>query len=88
MTIGLVSGTVAAAHKDPTLKGVTLLIIQELDLALAPTGVGLIAADCVGAGRGDLVMVTRGTAALHTEPTSGRPIDAAAVAIIEKFEIE
>jgi len=86
--IGLVSGTVAAAHKDPALKGITLLVVQELDLTLSPTGVGIVVADCVGAGRGDLVMLTKGTAALHTDQTAGRPIDAAAVAIIEKIDIE
>jgi len=88
VTIGLVSGTVAAAHKDETLRGVTLLVVQELDLLLSPTGIGLIAADCVGAGRGDLVMLTKGTAALHTEQTAGRPIDAAVVAIVDKIEID
>ena len=88
MIIGLVSGTVAAAHKDPTLRGITLLAVQELDLALAPTGAGFIVADCVGAGRGDLVIITRGTAALHTEATAGRPVDAAVVAIIDKIDLD
>ncbi len=88
MTIGLVSGTVASAHKDPTLKGVTLLAVQELDLALTPTGVGIIVADCVGAGRGDLVLIAHGIAALHTQATGGKPIDAAAVAILENIDLE
>lgn len=88
MTLGLVSGTISAVHKDPALKGITLLIIQELDLTLTPNGIGYIAADCVGAGRGDLVAVCKGTPVLHTEQTEGRPIDAAIVAIIDKVEIE
>ncbi len=88
MIIGLVSGTIATAHKDPTLKGITLLVVQELDLTLSPTGIGIVAADCVGAGRGDLVMIAKGTAALHTDQTAGRPIDASVVAIIDKIEID
>lgn len=88
MTIGLVTGSVAPGHKDPTLRGIVLLVVQELDLSLSPVGVSFIAADCVCAGRGDLVVVTRGTAALHTDATAGRPIDAAVVAIIDKLEID
>lgn len=88
MTIGLVSGAVVTAHKDPSLKGLTLLVVQELDIALSPTGIGLIVADSVGAGRGDIVLIAHGLAALHTERTARRPIDASAIAIIDKLELD
>jgi len=88
LIIGLVSGTVASAHKDPSLQGLTLLAVQELDLTLAPTGNHLIAADSVGAGQGDLVLISIGTPAMHTESTANRPIDAVAVAIIEDVNLE
>jgi microcompartment protein CcmK/EutM len=88
VTIGLVSGTVAAAHKSPALQGITLLAVQELDLALTPTGIGLVVADTVGAGRGDLVLIAHGIAALHTDATAQRPVDAAVIAIIDKIELD
>lgn len=86
MILGLVSGTLTATHRDPKLEGVILLAIQELDLTLTPTGNHLIVADRVGAGPGDLVLIAKGGAALYTDATSGRPIDAVAVAIVERVQ--
>lgn len=88
MTIGLVSGTVAAAHREPALEGVTLLAVQELDLTCTPTGVGIIAVDAVGAGKGDVVLIAHGIAALHTDITGSRPADAAIVAIIDRIDLD
>jgi len=88
VTIGLVSGVVAAAHKDPSLQGLTLLAVQELDLAHAPTGNGLIVADCVGAGPGDVVLIAHGFAALHTDTTAHRPVDATIIAVIDRIDLE
>jgi microcompartment protein CcmK/EutM len=86
--IGLISGIVAAEHKDPALNGLKLLAVQELDLALSPTGSGFIVADSLGAGRGDLVLITNGTPALHTDATANRPVDAVVVAILQNIVIE
>lgn len=87
MTIGLVSGIIVAPHRDPALDGVVLLAVQELDLTLTPTGHQMIVADRVGAGVGDLILITQGGPALQTEATTDRPIDAVAVAIIEKLHL-
>jgi len=88
VTIGLVSGVVAAAHKDPSLHGLTLLAVQELDISLTPTGNGLVVADCVGAGLGDVVLIAHGFAAIHTDTTAHRPVDASAIAVIDRIDLD
>jgi len=86
--IGLVSGTVAASHKNPALTGLVLLAVQELDLALEPTGRHLVAADSVGAGQGDLVLIANGPSTQTIDATANRPVDAVAVAIVDRIDLE
>jgi len=87
VTLGLVSGSVASGHKDTALKGLTLLAVQELDLTLTPTGAGIIVADAVGAGPGDVVLIAHGVAAMLCDAAAGKPIDAAAIAIVERIDL-
>lgn len=63
MFVGRVVGEVWATKKDPTLEGVRLLVIDPLDLpgGERPTGV-VVAADPVGAGVGEEVVVAYGRA--------------------------
>ena len=62
MLIGRVIGTVVATRKDEKLIGSKLMITQPLDLELNPKGDPIIAVDTVGAGIGELVVYTTGTA--------------------------
>ena len=75
MKIGTVTGAVWATRKAPCLSGHTFLVIytgtEELD-----------AADQVGAGPGDRVLLVTGTVASRF--CMEAPIDAAVVAIVDK----
>ena len=76
MKLGRVSGAVWATKKSPALAGQILLRVR--------TGNDeLIAADLVGAGEGDTVLVLLGTAARQE---SGAVVDAAIVAILDDTE--
>lgn len=72
-----VTGTVTATVKDPGLTGATLLLCE------AAGGAELVAVDTVGAGVGDEVLVAEGSAARLPAQTSGAPVDASIIAIVD-----
>jgi len=61
MQLGLVVGTATATVKHATLRGQKMLVVQPL-MADAKTADGYpqIAVDAVGAGKGQIVMITSG----------------------------
>lgn len=77
MRIGTVTGAVWATRKAERLRGPALLIVTL-------NGGKLVAADLVGAGPGDRVLLTFGSAARQDFPEA--PIDAAIVAILDGTE--
>ena len=74
MKIGTVTGSVWATRKADCLQGQTFLVVNTL------TGT-VVAADHVGAGTGDRVLLVTGTAA--TKFSMEAPVDAAIVGIID-----
>ena len=79
MKIGTVTGSVWATRKASCLAGQTFLVVDTL------SGV-LVAADQVGAGKGDRVLLATGTVA--SRYCMDAPIDAAVVAILDNGENE
>lgn len=77
MKIGTVTGSVWATRKASCLAGQTFLVVDTL------SGV-LVAADHVGAGKGDRVLVVTGSAAARFSMEA--PTDAAVVAILDMEE--
>lgn len=74
MKIGTVTGSVWATRKAQCLAGQTFLVVQTLSGTM-------VAADHVGAGKGDRVLVVTGTAAARFSMEA--PTDAAVVAILD-----
>lgn len=87
MLIGRVIGTVVATRKDEKLIGSKLMITQPLDLDLNPKGDPIIAVDTVGAGIGELVVYTTGTAGRIAARKLDAPIDAAIIGIIDEMDV-
>ena len=75
MKIGTVTGSIWATRKAPCLMGQTFLVVQT------PEG-EMVAADHVGAGNGDRVLLVTGTVASRFSMEA--PVDAAVVAIVDK----
>ena len=75
MKIGTVTGSVWATRKASCLMGQTFLVV---DTMLGP----VVAADQVGAGKGDKVLLVTGTVASRF--CMDAPIDAAVVAIVDQ----
>ncbi len=88
MYLGKVIGTVVATRKDENLIGSKLMITQPLNMELEPIGEPLIAVDTVGAGIGELVIFTKGTAARIAARKMNAPIDISIVGIVDQVTID
>ena len=89
MQIARVRGTVTSTQKDPSLRGVKLLMLQLIDENGNLLPVYEVAADnSVGAGVDEWVLVSRGSAARELSGNEQRPLDAAVVAIIDTIHVE
>ncbi|MDH3659231.1 MAG: EutN/CcmL family microcompartment protein [Alphaproteobacteria bacterium] len=85
MRIARVTGTVTATVKEPSLAGTKLLVVDiEGGDALQRS---LVAADTCGAGVGDLVLLTTGSAARLSTGTGTLPVDAAIIAVVDHVEL-
>ena len=83
MFIGVVIGNVWATKKDDQLNGMKLMVVQRIDPAAGKRHGSIVAADRVGAGIGEIVLITTGSGArlaLHNKET---PTDAVVVGIVD-----
>ncbi|HEY3384488.1 MAG TPA: EutN/CcmL family microcompartment protein [Vicinamibacterales bacterium] len=88
MLLAKVVGTVVATRKEPSLDGLKLLLVRPVTEAGQETGTHLVAADAVGAGPEEMVLVASGSSARQTEATDKRPVDAVVMAIIDSWSID
>ncbi|MEM0961416.1 MAG: EutN/CcmL family microcompartment protein [Bacteroidota bacterium] len=87
MLLGDVIGTVWATRKDPGLVGMKFLIVREIDLDGEPKANVVVAADAVGAGEGETVLVAQGSSGRQTELTTGKAVDAVIMAIVDRLDV-
>ncbi|WP_404785678.1 EutN/CcmL family microcompartment protein [Altericista sp. CCNU0014] len=88
MQIARVRGTVVSTQKDPSLMGVKFLLVQLIDEEGQPLPEYEVAADCVGAGVNEWVLVSRGSAARQLSGFEKRPLDALVVGIIDTVSLD
>ena len=88
MQIAKVRGTVVSTQKDPSLRGVKLLLLQLVDEEGRALAKYEVAADNVGAGVDEWVLFSRGSAARQILGSEERPLDAAVIAIIDTGRVE
>ncbi|UKO96382.1 EutN/CcmL family microcompartment protein [Nostoc sp. UHCC 0870] len=88
MQIAKVRGTVVSTQKEPSLRGVKLLLLQLVDEEGNLLQKYEVAADNVGAGVDEWVLISRGSAARQVPGSEQRPLDAAVVAIIDTIYVE
>lgn len=88
MQIAKVRGTVVSTHKEPSLRGVKLLLLQFVDEEGRLLPKYEVAADNVGAGIDEWVLVSCGSAARQVPGSEQRPLDAVVVAIIDTVRVE
>ena len=79
MQIAKVRGTIVSTQKESNLTGVKFLLVQLIDEEGQLLPVHEVAADRVGAGIGEWVLISQGSSAREVEGNANRPIDAAVV---------
>lgn len=83
MQLGKVIGNVWATRKEDGLTGLKLLFVQPIHPDGSDIQSPIIAADRIGAGVGDQVIVTKGSSARFINPDRSTPIDAIIVGIVD-----
>ncbi|MGZ0051623.1 EutN/CcmL family microcompartment protein [Brevibacillus gelatini] len=87
MFLGKVIGSVWATQKETGMENLKLMVVQPIDWRGKESGQTVIAADRIGAGIGEQVIVSRGTPARILFTGSSVPIDAIIVGIVDSFEV-
>jgi microcompartment protein CcmK/EutM len=87
MQLAKVVGTVVASQKETSLEGLKLLVVRALDEEGRETGTHVVAADAVGAGPEEIVLVASGSSARQTKLTDKRPVDAVIMAIVDTWSV-
>ena len=87
MNLGKVVGTVVATRKDPSMEGLKFMLVKHVDAEGRETGGQVVAADAIGVGPGEFVLVATGSSARQTTATQNRPCDAVVMAIVDSWEI-
>lgn len=89
MKVAKVIGNIWATRKEERLAGLKLLLVQPLDLLSGrPDRVPMVAADIIGAGVGETVLVVSGSSARSAAGDMNIPVDATVVGIVDDQEID
>jgi microcompartment protein CcmK/EutM len=88
MILARVVGNVVATRKHDQLVALKLLMVQPVDLENAPSGDEFLAADAVGAGAGERVLVViEGKSACQALDRTQAPLDASIIGIVDRIEL-
>lgn len=93
MYLGKVIGSVVATKKDEAMKGHKLLMVrpmlvdEEQPSQLKPGSNTIICVDTLGAGEGELVMLTQGGSARKAEGLGPLPVDAAIIGLVDAVNV-
>ena len=94
MFVAKVTGSLVSTQKVASMVGWKLLVVEPYRLepsqraSLTTTGRTFVAVDTLGAGVGDLVLITQGSSARATPETKSMPIDTVVVGIVDKVHVE
>ncbi|MCX6358074.1 MAG: EutN/CcmL family microcompartment protein [Candidatus Aureabacteria bacterium] len=87
MQLGKVVGTVVSTQKSESIKGLKLLLVQQLSHTDKPLNNYVVAVDVVQAGTGDVVLYAEGSSCRQTAPTDKKPVDGIVMAIVDTWEV-
>ena len=94
MFVAKVTGSIVSTQKVDSMIGQKLLVVEPYRLdtkdrqSLVTTGRTFIAVDALGAGVGDMVLITQGSSARFTPETGKLPIDCVIIGIVDTVSIE
>ncbi|WP_342510697.1 EutN/CcmL family microcompartment protein [Sporosarcina sp. FSL K6-1522] len=87
MLLARVMGSIWTTQKEKGMEHLKLLIVQPENFLEELEGNAFVAIDRIGAGVGELVLVTQGSPAQRLTGDKESPIDAAIVGIVDSFEL-
>lgn len=87
MIIGNVVGNVWATRKNDSLTGLKLMIVRRIDVCLNEEKESFVAADLVGAGIGERVLVATGSSARQSAELENALVDASIIGIIDEIDV-
>ncbi|RLB73455.1 MAG: ethanolamine utilization protein EutN [Deltaproteobacteria bacterium] len=87
MIIGNVVGNVWATRKSDSLTGLKLMIVRRIDVCLNEEKESFVAADLVGAGIGERVLVATGSSARQSAELEHALVDASIIGIIDEVDV-
>jgi microcompartment protein CcmK/EutM len=94
MFVAKVTGSLVSTQKTESMVGHKLLVIEPYRLdaetrrELKSAGRTFVAVDTVGAGEGELVLVTQGSSARLTPETKNLPIDTVIIGIVDSVRVD
>ena len=88
MIIAKVMGTAVASAKHAALTSTKIMIICPADVDGDISGDPMLAVDLVGAGQGELVIVSQGSSARMATDYKNSPVDAAIVGILDSLQFD
>lgn len=90
MQIAKVIGNIWATRKEATLTGMKLLIVQPVNILNQDeaTGAPIVAADMIGAGMGETVIIVTGSTARVATGSAEASVDATVVGIVDDKEFD
>lgn len=89
MIVAKVIGTIWATRKEEMLNGLKLLIVQPINiLDGSKYKIPIVAADIIGAGVGETVLVVSGSSARGAAGNLQTPVDATVVGIVDDHEFD
>jgi ethanolamine utilization protein EutN len=94
MFLAKVTGSLVSTQKVDSMRGHKLLVVEPFRVdpkthqELVTTGRTFIAVDSLGAGEGELVLITQGSSARLTPETKSLPIDCVVVGIVDQVHVD
>ncbi|MBN1852327.1 MAG: EutN/CcmL family microcompartment protein [Pirellulales bacterium] len=94
MFLAKVTGSLVATQKNAAMRGYKLLVVEpcRVDVQdhhrLIAIGRTLVAVDTLGAGEGEMVLVTQGSSARFTPETKDLPIDTVIIGIVDCIQVD
>jgi ethanolamine utilization protein EutN len=94
MFVAKVTGSLVSTQKVASMVGWKLLVVEPYRLepsraaSLTTTGRTFVAVDTLGAGVGEMVLITQGSSARLTPETKNMPIDTVIVGIVDTVHVE
>lgn len=89
MRVAKVIGNIWATRKEDRLSGMKLLLVKPMNVLDEQDDlIPMVAADIIGAGVGEIVLIVSGSSARSAAGDMNIPVDASVVGIVDDLEID